>query len=148
MPREARVSKEEAIRVLEKYIEHFKTSMLPKYTSSVWVEISKELNLKWSAHHVYTAVREDRRSILSTARLNKDVIVPNNNEDCSHLSGNSFEHSRSNAKIDSDFEFFDNPEFTSLKTWFNLNLNIENCGTKSSHDFLYHTANNVEIMTF
>ncbi|XP_071580612.1 uncharacterized protein [Temnothorax nylanderi] len=125
MPKEPRVPKEEAIRVLEKYIDHFKTLTLPKYTSEVWVNISKELNLKWSAHDVYIAVREDRRFILSTARLNKDVIVPNNNEDCSHLSGNSFEQSRSKVEVDSDFEFFDNPEFTSLKTWFHLSLNVE-----------------------
>lgn len=122
MPRKSRVSKEEAIKVLEKYIEHFKTSALPKYTSSIWVEISKELNLKWSAHDVYIAVREDRRSILSTARLNKNV-VPNDVEN-SYLSGNSFEQSRSN-KIDPDFEFFNNSKFISLKTWFHLTLNIE-----------------------
>lgn len=125
MPRKSRVPKEEAIRVLEKYIEHFKTSTLPKYTSSIWIEISKELNLMWSAHDVYTAVREDRRSSLSTARLNKGVVVPNDDEDCTHLRGNSFNQSSARGKVDSDFEFFDNPEFTSLKTWFHLSLNIE-----------------------
>lgn len=40
------------------------------------------------------------------------------------LSGNSFEQSKSN-EVDLDFEFFDNPEFISLKTWFHLTLNIE-----------------------
>lgn len=73
---------------------------------------------------MYIAVREDRRSILSIARLNKNVIVPNDVENWSHLSGNSFEQSRSN-KTDPDFEFFNNSKFISLKTWFHLTLNIE-----------------------
>lgn len=115
MPRKSRVPKEEAIRILEKYIEHFKTSALPKYISNVWVEISKELNLKWSAHDVYIAVRENRRSILSTARLNKGIVVLND-EDCSHFSDNTFKQSSARDKLDPDFEFFNTPEFTSLKT--------------------------------
>lgn len=124
MPRKLRVPKEEAIRILEKYIEHFKTSALLKYISNVWVEISKELNLKWSAHDVYIAVREDRRSILSTARLNKGIVVLND-EDCSHFSDNTFKQSSARDKLDPDFEFFNNPEFTSLKTWFHLSLDVE-----------------------
>ncbi|CAL1684060.1 unnamed protein product [Lasius platythorax] len=74
---------------------------------------------------MYTTVREDKRAILSTARLNKGVVVPNNDEDCTHLSGNSVNQSSARGKVDSDFEFFDNPEFISLKTWFHLSLNIE-----------------------
>ena len=40
--------------------------------------MSSELNGKWTAHDVYTAVREDRRDIVTKARNELGIIVDNN----------------------------------------------------------------------
>lgn len=75
MPRKALVTKEEAVAVIEKFINHFVTTEMPGYSSPVWKEMSKDLDGKWSPHNVYSSVRTDRRGILSTARENLGVII-------------------------------------------------------------------------
>lgn len=71
----AAVSKETAMAVVEKYIHYFQTNQFPTRGSEVWVQMSEALNKKWYPLAVYTNVREDRRSILSIARLNKNIVV-------------------------------------------------------------------------
>ena len=71
----AAVSKESAIAVVEQYIHYFQTNKFPTRGSEVWVQMSEALNKKWSPLSVYTNVREDRRSILSIARLDKNIVV-------------------------------------------------------------------------
>uniref|UniRef100_A0A6V7ITH4 Uncharacterized protein n=1 Tax=Bracon brevicornis TaxID=1563983 RepID=A0A6V7ITH4_9HYME len=76
MPRAALVPRDEAIAVVEKYIEHFKTNDFPPYSAPVYKQMSKDLGKRWSHHNVYTSIREDRRKILTTARANQGVYVP------------------------------------------------------------------------
>ncbi|XP_043287434.1 uncharacterized protein [Venturia canescens] len=76
MGRPARVSTEEAIRVVEKYIEHFKTNEMPPSGSPVWRQMSKDLDKRWLPHSVYTSVRENKKGILSSARLRQGITVP------------------------------------------------------------------------
>lgn len=73
MPRKAKVSEEEAIAVIRRFIDYFKTNDLPKVTSQIWIQISKCLEGKWSARDVYHEIRENRRNILSEARLRENV---------------------------------------------------------------------------
>uniref|UniRef100_A0A0C9RJP6 NOF_10 protein n=1 Tax=Fopius arisanus TaxID=64838 RepID=A0A0C9RJP6_9HYME len=76
MPRVSLVPRDEAIAVLEKYIDHFKTNDFPSYSDPVWKEISKDLGLRWSHHNCYTSVRENRRKILTAARENQGIFIP------------------------------------------------------------------------
>ena len=69
------VFKESAIAAVEKYIHYFQTNQFPSRGSDVWVKMSEALNKKWNPLCVYTNVRKDRRSILSIARFNQNIVV-------------------------------------------------------------------------
>lgn len=70
MPRQALVTVDHAVSVIEKFIQNFTTDQLPSYSSEIWVEMSRELQNLWKPSAVYTNVRENRRNILSIARDN------------------------------------------------------------------------------
>lgn len=76
MPRKALVPREDAVAVVEKYIDYFRTNDFPPYSSPVWKLMAKDLELRWSHHNCYTSTREDRRKILSTARANQGIVLP------------------------------------------------------------------------
>lgn len=77
MPPSSAVSVQLAVKVLKKYIHHFITDELPKWSSPVWKEISNDPDLggKWTIHAVRTNVREDRRQILSIAQKECGISI-------------------------------------------------------------------------
>lgn len=77
MPRVAKVSVEDAVRVVKNFAAHFIINDLPPYSSKVWMDMSMELNGVWTAHDVYIAVREDRRDIVTKARDELGIVVNN-----------------------------------------------------------------------
>lgn len=80
MPRVAKVSVEDAVRVVKNFATHFTTNNLPPYSSKVWINMSMELNCKWTAHDVYIAVREDQRGIVTKARDELGIVVVKGND--------------------------------------------------------------------
>lgn len=122
MPRKALVSKEDAVRTIEKFIEHFRTDELPKFTSQVWVDMSKDLNDKWSSHGVYIAVRENRRGILSEARKNQGIIMPEEEENDNALPSSTSGSSVPKLKKKPDIESQVKAHLKSLKSWLYLTL--------------------------
>lgn len=75
MPRKAAVTVEEAVHSLKKFIFHLSSPKLPPYSSDVWKKISIDLNNKWTAHHVYNSVHQDRRGILTRARSEMGIAI-------------------------------------------------------------------------
>ncbi|XP_029679316.1 uncharacterized protein LOC115245237 [Formica exsecta] len=72
----AKVSVEDVVHVFKNFATHFTTNDL-SYSSKVWIDMSIELNGKWTAHDVYIAVREDRRGIVTKARDELGIVVSN-----------------------------------------------------------------------
>lgn len=63
MPRAAKVSVEEALTAICELSEDLKDGSLPPYTHEFYQKVSQLLNRNWSAHNVYTNLRENRRSL-------------------------------------------------------------------------------------
>lgn len=71
MPRKSKVSKEEALKVLEEFFPHFQSDNQddwPAYTSKVYLQMSDAVGQKWTAHDWYANIRGDRRQNFSETR--------------------------------------------------------------------------------
>ena len=75
MPVKAFVLTDVAIAAIETFIDSFRTKDFPKYSDPIWTKISEYLKGKWSPTCVYTNVRENRRDILTKARINQAIIL-------------------------------------------------------------------------
>lgn len=75
MPRKITVQPEDSIRVVKQFMKYFETEPLPAWSAKVWKEMSIALGGKWNFAACYTNVRNDRNSILSTARREMGVII-------------------------------------------------------------------------
>lgn len=69
MPRKSAVTPDQIIPIPQKYMDFFSSDDLPCYTSDILMKISAELAFKWNSHNEYTNVRENRRNILTIARI-------------------------------------------------------------------------------
>lgn len=76
MPRKAAVTTDEAVLSLKKFIFHLSSPILPAYSAEVWDDISKDLENRWSRHHVFNSVKQDRNGILTRARSEKGIVIP------------------------------------------------------------------------
>ncbi|KPJ21221.1 hypothetical protein RR48_01237 [Papilio machaon] len=97
MPRKSHVTVEEAVQSLKNFILYFPTSELPNYSASVWKEISKDLNNKWTHHNVYNNVVQDRRNILNLARQEKGIHIPLLVDEANTKSDNTINNSSVNV---------------------------------------------------
>lgn len=68
MPRKALVSKEEAIVLIEKYIDVLQPT--PSWSSKIWKQMSEELDGRWKEHNIYVNFMQDRRQVRSIAFKN------------------------------------------------------------------------------
>lgn len=74
--RKPTVTEKDAVRVIEMYIDHFKTNSFPPYPSSnIWKQMSADLNNKWCARTVYERVIYDYKNYLSQARKNQHITT-------------------------------------------------------------------------
>lgn len=73
MPRASVVSRDDAIAMVETFMIHFTKKPYPRYTSVVWKDMSDFLEGRWTPHNFYVNVRNNRRSIVSTACSNKGI---------------------------------------------------------------------------
>lgn len=77
MPRKLAVSPEESISAIKKFMQYFAADPLPPWSSKVWKELSVALDGKWNIGTCYINVYHDRHFILSRARQEMGIIVPN-----------------------------------------------------------------------
>lgn len=70
MGRPPNVTKKEAVALIAKYMEHFRTNKFPEYSSVVWRRMSKDTGGRWQPRSVYNHVRENKRGDLTEARRN------------------------------------------------------------------------------
>lgn len=63
MPRAAKVSVDEALNAICQFPKDLMTCSLPHYTSEFYENVSNVLNGQWSAHSIYTNLRENRRNL-------------------------------------------------------------------------------------
>uniref|UniRef100_A0A0C9PYU4 NOF_1 protein n=2 Tax=Fopius arisanus TaxID=64838 RepID=A0A0C9PYU4_9HYME len=75
MPRAPAVTHDEAVALVEKFIDHFKTSNGPPFSSPIWKEMSKAVGGRWQATNIYNTLRQNRNNIVTEARANKGVSV-------------------------------------------------------------------------
>lgn len=75
MPRAAFVTVEEAVNLLTKYQEHFRTDKFPSFSSKIWVDMSNDCHNKWSSTNLYINVTQNRRGILTTMRKNLGIEI-------------------------------------------------------------------------
>ncbi|CAH2092084.1 unnamed protein product [Euphydryas editha] len=75
MGRPPTVSKEEAIQLIQKYMEFFTRNEFPSNSAQVWKDMSRDLNGRWKPHSVYTHVRENKNGNLDEARRNLGITV-------------------------------------------------------------------------
>lgn len=103
-------SKENAVSIVEQFMEHFKTNDLPVYTSKIWVHMSNASKGAWTPHSFYINVRDDRRDILKIARANHEITLPTSK----YLSHTEFMNSSLDSTVHSDktFNESDDPSFT------------------------------------
>lgn len=66
MPRKSAVTPDQIIPIPQKYMDFISSDDLP---SDILMKISAELAFKWNSHNEYTNVRENRRNILTIARI-------------------------------------------------------------------------------
>lgn len=70
MPRVAKVSVEDAVRVVKNFAAHFITNDLPPYSSKVWMDMSMELNGVWTAHDIYMLFEKIDEVLLLKQEMN------------------------------------------------------------------------------
>lgn len=75
MGRPPNVTKKEAVALIEKYIEHFRTNKFPEYSSAVWKSMSRDTDGRWKPRSMYNHVRENKRGDLLEARQNLGIIT-------------------------------------------------------------------------
>lgn len=73
MPRASAVPLDEAVVLVEKFIEHFRTPQYPEWSSKVWTDMSLATSGRWTRDSVITNVCENRRFIVSTACANQGI---------------------------------------------------------------------------
>ncbi|XP_074106517.1 uncharacterized protein LOC141532188 [Cotesia typhae] len=83
MPPKSRVSIDDAINVLIKYISYFASDQLPEWSSDVWDKMSNEPEFKdkWNVPCIRTNIKENRRDILTKAKERCGYYVPIKNND-------------------------------------------------------------------
>lgn len=75
MVRPCNVSNEEAILLIQKYIQYFNTNNFSSSSAKIWKDMSKELNGRWKPHSVYTHVRDNKNGNLEAARKNLGINI-------------------------------------------------------------------------
>lgn len=74
MPRAPAVLYEEAVQLVEKFIQYCKRSEYPQWSAEVWGKMRPAISERWSRDAVYTNICENRLSIVSTACANLDIV--------------------------------------------------------------------------
>ncbi|XP_063979731.1 uncharacterized protein LOC135163827 isoform X1 [Diachasmimorpha longicaudata] len=76
MGRPPKVQRHQAIQCFIKFMDILQTNDFPVASDKVWREMSKELKEKWTAHSVYTHVRDNKNGCLQEARKICWVTTP------------------------------------------------------------------------
>lgn len=100
MGRPPTVSKEEAIQLIQKYMEFSKTNEFPSNSAQVWKDMSRDLNGRWKPHSVYTHVRENKNGNLDEARQNLGINVDASRPITTYVSDYSLSESSESLRSD------------------------------------------------
>lgn len=121
MGRPPNITKKEAVALIEKYMEHFRTNNFPKYSSAVWKSMSQDTGGKWKPRSVYNHVRENKRGNLVEARQNLGIMIPTPEKNIDVI--NDFESMIDESCVDEsglDNDLYQDDEDGSK--WFDLKL--------------------------
>ncbi|KAH0551326.1 hypothetical protein KQX54_001120 [Cotesia glomerata] len=115
----AKVSVEEAVNALKKYIKYFIPPEKPKWSADIWKTLAKELDFKWDHNAVRTHVNNNRRNILTVALqecgyFTEEVKVESNidngeNENIDYSDGSNSE----------DEDNINDPDYCAHSAYFN-----------------------------
>lgn len=142
----ARVSVEDAVAVIEEYIENFREGKYPKWSSDVWEKISNALNNKWSATNIYTNVTQNRRNIMSIACTNVGIkFIPFMSKKKIEIYDTSDNSTNENNSDDADETYELEHEAKNLDK-FEVKLTCNEWKTIQSSDVKYNDGRNYSIL--